>query len=166
MQDRERYIEYCSSYLPVQDHVLHSLTWTCSPEHGAPPYIAVWIMIRVAISCPPPQVAVHGNHTQSPHTQSIGIIKAVERLILWIQNQPVCIRGGGENSHHHGIFKRWAVGCVKFQPDPAWLLLNETGTPFSASLNSCATVRLLNFDICGPCGALIPGLSKRTKHFI
>ena len=33
-----------------------------------------------------------------------------------------------------GFTKRWALGCVKFIPDPAWLLLSKTGPPFSASL--------------------------------
>ena len=30
--------------------------------------------------------------------------------------------------------KRWALGCEKFLLDPAWLLLNKTGPPFSRSL--------------------------------
>ena len=30
--------------------------------------------------------------------------------------------------------KRWALGCVKFLPGPAWLVLSKTGPPFSASL--------------------------------
>ena len=34
----------------------------------------------------------------------------------------------------HGFTKRWAQGCVKFLPGPAWLLLSKTGPPFSASL--------------------------------
>ena len=33
-----------------------------------------------------------------------------------------------------GFTKRWALGCEKFVPCPAWLLLSETGPPFSASL--------------------------------
>ena len=30
--------------------------------------------------------------------------------------------------------KRWALGCWKFLPGLAWLLLSKTGPPFSASL--------------------------------
>ena len=29
---------------------------------------------------------------------------------------------------------RWALGCEKFLPSPAWLLLSKTGPLFSASL--------------------------------
>ena len=28
----------------------------------------------------------------------------------------------------------WALGCEKFLPDPAWLLLSKSGPPFSLSL--------------------------------
>ena len=30
--------------------------------------------------------------------------------------------------------KRWALGCKKFLPGPAWLLLSKTGPPFGPSL--------------------------------
>ena len=33
-----------------------------------------------------------------------------------------------------GFTKRWALGCEKFLPCPAWLMLSETGPPFSPSL--------------------------------
>ena len=50
-----------------------------------------------------------------------------------------------EQSHHvrdllqiqdsiQGFTKRWALGCEKFLPGPAWLLLSKTGPPFSASM--------------------------------
>ena len=32
--------------------------------------------------------------------------------------------------------KRWALGCEKYPPGPAWLLLSETGPPFSGFLKA------------------------------
>ena len=31
--------------------------------------------------------------------------------------------------------KRWAIGCVKFLPGSAWLLISKTGSPYPFSLH-------------------------------
>ena len=45
--------------------------------------------------------------------------------IFWIHDRRSTVQG---------FTKRWALGCEKFVPSPAWLLLNKTGPPFSESL--------------------------------
>ena len=44
------------------------------------------------------------------------------------------IESGAKRKIRVGFTKRRALGCVKFLPGPAWLLLSEPGPPFSASL--------------------------------
>ena len=44
---------------------------------------------------------------------------------------------------------RWVLGCEKFLPGPAWLLLSKTGSPFSASLyTACLTSSLWAWPWC------------------
>ena len=45
--------------------------------------------------------------------------------IFWIHDRRSTVQG---------FTKRWALGCEKCLPGPAWLLLSKTGPPFGLSL--------------------------------
>ena len=57
---------------------------------------------------------------------------------------------------------RWVLGCIKFLPGPAWLMLSETGPPFSASLS-----RMIPWGAtCGTELVICPPIPSQTSKFV
>ena len=61
------------AYLPGQDCVLQGLLSIPDPVHSFPPYDSSWLLDRVRVSTPGPQVLEHEDHLdQVFHSQSTG----------------------------------------------------------------------------------------------